>query len=210
MENSRRRRRTVTLERLAYALTLKSAARLGGAFKKSQNERQIVIVLRIPLGSELDEYVAAASILTSTAHSLASFEISTPKLGHRSGIDIELISAQLKLKHSILIIWPSEHSLPREIELAADRVVDVGEVRPFHLAAAAKEFSGQNVDMADARKILEHPFSAVVAAFRPGRPVSEVLARLAAVETDVQPPHVEAPPRLENLVGYGEAKTSTR
>ena len=207
MENFRKRRRTVTLERLAYALTLKSAARLGGAFKKNEIGRQIVIVLRIPPGSALDEYVAAASILTSTGDSLSSFEISSPKLGNKGSIDSELVSGQLKSRHSILIVWPSEHELPREIDLAADRVVDVGAVRPFHLAAAAKEVSGQNIDMADARMMLEHPLAEVFAALRPGRPASDVLARLAAAKTDKQRPVVEAPPRLESLVGYGEAKT---
>nr|MDX8317098.1 AAA family ATPase [Agrobacterium rosae] len=207
MENFRKRRRTVTLERLAYALTLKSAARLGGALKKNEIGRQIVIVLRIPPGSALDEYVAAASILTSTGDSLSSFEISSPKLSTKGDVDIDLVSGQLKSRRSILVVWPSEHALPREIDLAADRVVDVGAVRPFHLAAAAKEFSGQSVDMADARKMLEHPLTEVFTALRPGRPASDVLARLAALKTDTQPPVVEAPPRLENLVGYGEAKT---
>ncbi|WP_320197091.1 AAA family ATPase [Agrobacterium rosae] len=197
----------MTLERLAYALTLKSAARLGGALKKNEIGRQIVIVLRIPPGSALDEYVAAASILTSTGDSLSSFEISSPKLSTKGDVDIDLVSGQLKSRRSILVVWPSEHALPREIDLAADRVVDVGAVRPFHLAAAAKEFSGQSVDMADARKMLEHPLTEVFTALRPGRPASDVLARLAALKTDTQPPVVEAPPRLENLVGYGEAKT---
>lgn len=206
MENFRKRRRTLTLERLAYALTLKSAARLGGAFRKNQSGRQIVIVLRIPLGSELDEYVAAATILTTTSDGLASFEISSPKLSTRGGVDIELIGAQLKSRHSILIVWPPENALPREIELAADRVVDVGVVRAFHLVAAAKEFSGQIVDMADARKMLEHPLAEVFAAFRPGRPASDVLARLAELKADAKPPVVEVP-SLESLVGYGEAKT---
>ncbi|MBB3947662.1 SpoVK/Ycf46/Vps4 family AAA+-type ATPase [Rhizobium skierniewicense] len=207
MENFSKRRRTVTLERMAYALTLKSAARLGGAFKTNEIGRHIVIVLRIPSGSVLDEYVAAASLLTSTNESLSSFEISSPKLGTKGGIDGELVSGQLKSRRSILIIWPSEHGLPREIDLAADRVVDVGAVRPFHLAAAAKEFSGQNVDMADARKMLEHPLAEVFAAFRAGRPVSDVLARLAALKTDTQPPVVETSPPLDHLVGYGDAKT---
>ena len=200
-------RRRVTLERLAYALTLKSAARLGGAFKKNPTGRQIVIVLRIPLGANLDEYVAAASILATIAGSLAGYEISSPKPGSRGGIDSELVGSQLKSRNSILVIWPSEYELPREIDLAADRVVDVGVVRAFHLVAAAKEFAGQNIDTEDARKMLEHPPSDVFAAFRAGRPAAEVLARLASVRKDPERPTVEAPPSLDELVGYGEAKT---
>lgn len=200
-------RRRVTLERLTYALTLKSAARLGGAFKKNPTERQIVIVLRIPPGTDLDEYDAAATILVATTGSLAGYEISSPKLGSRRGIDGELIHSQLKSRQSILVIWPSEYELPREIDLAADRVVDVGAVRAFHLVAAAKEFAGQNIDMEDARKMLEHPPSEVFAAFRAGRPAAEVLARLASVRKEPERPILESSPSLDELVGYGEAKT---
>lgn len=200
-------RRRVTLERLTYALTLKSAARLGGAFKKNPAGRQLVIVLRTPFGSDLDEYVAAATILVATTGSLAGYEISSPKLGSRGGIDCELIHSQLKSRHSILVIWPSEYELPREIDLAADRVVDVGVVRAFHLVAAAKEFAGQNIDVEDARRMLEHPPSEVFAAFRAGRPAAEVLARLASVRKELERPIVEASPSLDELVGYGEAKT---
>ncbi len=207
MTNRPQARRRVTLERLTYALTLKSAARLGGAFKKNPTERQIVIVLRIPFGSDLDEYVAAATILVATNASLAGYEISSPKLGSRGGIDGELLHSQLKSRHSILVIWPSEYELPREIDLAADRVVDVGAVRAFHLAAAAKEFTGQNINVEDARNMLEHPPSEVFAAFRAGRPAAEVLARLASVRKEPERPSVEASPSLDELVGYGEAKT---
>lgn len=200
-------RRRVTLERLTYALTLKSAARLGGAFKKNPTGRQIVIVLRIPLATDLDEYVAAGTILANMTSSLAGFQIASPKLGSRGGVDIELIRSQLKSRHSILVIWPSECELPREINLAADRVVDVGAARAFHLVAAAKEFAGQNIDVEDARKMLDHPPSEVFAAFRAGRPAAEVLARLASVRKEPDRPIVEASPSLDELVGYGEAKT---
>ncbi|WP_296075155.1 AAA family ATPase [uncultured Agrobacterium sp.] len=207
MTNRPQARRRVTLERLTYALTLKSAARLGGAFKKNPTERQIVIVLRTPLGTDLDEYVAGASILTAEAIGLAGYEVASPKLGSRGGIDIELICSQLKSRHSILVIWPSEYELPREIDLAADRVVDVGVVRAFHLAAAAKKFAGQNIDVEDAKKMLEHPPSEVFAAFRAGRPAAEVLARLASVNKEPERPIVEVSPSLDELVGYGDAKT---
>jgi len=200
-------RRRVTLERLVYALTLKSAARLGGAFKKNPTGRQIVIVLRIPLGAELDEYVAAASILITTTGNLTAYEIASPKLNSKGGTDSGLICSQLKSRDSVLVIWPSEYELPKEIDLAADRIVDVGDVRAFHLVAAAKEFSGQNIDMEDARKMLKHPPSEVFAAFRAGRPAAEVLARLASVRKNPEPPVVEASPSLDELVGYGEAKT---
>jgi len=199
-------RHTVTLERVAYALTLKSAARLGGAFKRNnQPGQQIVIALRLPVGSAFEEYVAAANILVREADGLANFTVASPRLGIKGGVDVQRIKSYLKLKLLLLIVWPSGYAMSREIALAADRVVDVTPVRPFHLVAAAKKFAGQNVDSADAKKLMEYPLSDVFAAFRTGRPASSVLARLTEVKATARPA-VDGP-RLEDLAGYGEAKT---
>jgi hypothetical protein len=54
--------------------------------------------------------------------------------------------SDLRTQPAVLIVWPSGYTMPREILLAADRVVDVGPVRPSHLVAAAKQFAGQTVE----------------------------------------------------------------
>lgn len=197
-------RRTVTLERVAYSFVLKAAARLGGAFKKNPTCRQIVVALRLPPGSILDEYFAAASILVRETVSLHAFAIAAPKVLSRGGVDIQAIHGALKSKRSVLVVWPAGLSIPREIALAADRVVDVGSVRAHHIVAAAKQFTGQVIDLADARKMVEYPLPELFAAFRAGRPASSVLARLAEAEANA--PLDDDGPRLEDLAGYGEAK----
>jgi len=205
MNNLPQGHRTVTLERVAYGLTLKSAARLGGAFKKNEAGRQIVIALRLPAGSAFEEYVAAVSVLVRSSDGLGHFTIAAPRLGHRASVDLQTIISDLKMKPALLIVWPSGYAMPREITLAAERVVDVAPVRASHLVAAAKQFAGQTVDMAEATKMMDFPLSDVFAAFRAGRPASSVLARLSEAEGNT--PSKATGPLLEDLAGYGEAKT---
>lgn len=205
MNNLPQGRRTVTLERVAYGLTLKSAARLGGAFKKNETSRQVVIALRLPAGAEFEEYVAAASVLVRTTDGLGHFTIAAPRLGNKGSVDLQTITSDLKMKPAVLIVWPSGYKMPREIALASERVVDVSPVRAYHLVGAAKRFAGQTVDIAEAMKMMEFPLSDVFAAFRTGRPASSVLSRLSEAEAIARP--TAAGPRLEDLAGYGEAKT---
>ncbi|PDS43163.1 ATP-dependent hydrolase [Rhizobium anhuiense] len=205
MTNLPHGRRAVTLERVAYGLALKTAARLGGAFKKTESGRQVVIVLRLPTHAELYEYAAAASILVREVEALHEFCVGSPTISRKGGIEYEPINTQLKLGRSLLIVWPSDHEVPREMALVADRVVAVGPVRPFHLVVAAKSFADQTIDLADAKRMMDYPLSEVFAAFRTKRPPAAVLGRLADSKV-VETPVVDGP-RLEQLVGYGDAKT---
>lgn len=205
MTNFPQGRRTVTLERVVYGLALKTAARLGGAFKSAEIGRQIVVVLRLPVGADFHEYVAAATILVREVEALHAFAIASPNVGNRGGLDPQTIYGDLKRKSSLLVVWPSGHAVPREIALAADRVVEVGALRPFHLVAAAKQFAGQVIDLADAKRMMAHPLPEVFAAFRTGRPASAVLDRLSDVEEE--PMSAGSGVRLEDLVGYNDAKT---
>lgn len=203
MKNLPQGRRTVTLERVVYGLVLKIAARLGGAFKNPEIGRQVVVVLRLPIGTDFHEYAAAAAILVREVQPLHVFAVAFPKVG--GGLDPQTIDDDLKRKGSLLVVWPSGYAVPREIALAADRIVDVGPVRPFHLVAAAKQFTGQAIGLADAKRMMEHPLPEVFAAFRKGRPAAAVLDRLADVEEETAP--VGERGGLEDLVGYGDAKT---
>lgn len=205
MTNLPQSRRTVTLERVTYGFALKTAARLGGAFKKQEDGRQIVIVLQLPVGSSFHDYAAAASILVRSVQALSMFATAVPRMGTKGGIDMQPIHDGLKGKHSLLIVWPSGYGIPREVVLASDRVVEVGPVRPSHLVAAVKQFAGQQIEPSEAEKMLEYPLPELFAAFRSRRPASVVLERLADVKARDEP-RVDTP-RLEDLVGYGEAKT---
>ncbi|TWF58202.1 AAA family ATPase [Neorhizobium alkalisoli] len=204
MTHPSKSRRTVTMERVAYGLALKVAARVGGGFKKVENGRQVVIALRLPAGSDFQEYVAAANILVSSVEALSRFDVAAPKVGYKGALEAQSVRDDLKRKHFLLVIWPHEYTMPRDVALAADRVVDVEPVRPFHLVSAAKSVADQKVELADARKMLDHPVTDVFAAFRNRRPPAEVLDRLEQPRIVAEP--VPQGPYLEELVGYGEAK----
>lgn len=195
--------RSVTLERLTYGVAIRNAARLGGAFKKREVGRQVVVVLPLPLGANFDEYEAAATILVHDVEALRGFRITSPKTSRKGALDLDTVHAELRRGPSLLIVWPSGYDVPREIAVAADRVVEVDPVRPFHLVAAARMIAGQVLELKDAERMLQYPPSAMFAAFRPGRPAAMVLKRLA--EVPVLSTSNDCP-RLEDLVGYGDAK----
>jgi cell division protease FtsH len=104
--------------------------------------------------------------------------LAAPKINRRRVLNLHPILAELRSRADVVVVWPAGHDLPTSIVLAADRMVDVGPVRPFHLVAAAKSFYGQTVKLSDAQSMLEHSPSRVFAAFRPGRLPAEVLLRL--------------------------------
>lgn len=197
-------RRTATLERVTYGFALRAAARLGGAFSRAGSRHQVVIALKLPPGSAFYEYAAAADILVRSIKGLRRFGVAYPRIGTKGSLDTQALRDDLRGTHSLLVIWPSGYALPREVALAVDCVVDVERVRPFHIVAAASRFAGQKVDLAEARRMLVHPVSDVFAAFRNRRTTADVLDRLANVGTVAKP--LSRVSRLEDLVGYGEAK----
>ncbi|MGO8265245.1 AAA family ATPase [Rhizobium ruizarguesonis] len=204
MDHRRIANRSATLEHIVYGIAIKKAARLAGLFRKHETGRQIVVVLRLPPGADLKEYDAAASILVVATPELAKAALVAPKIDRKGAVDVDPIYAELRSQFMLVVVWPAEHDLPAEVALAADRVVDVEPPRPFHLVAAAKSLHGQILDLKDAEQMLEHPVANVFAAFRPGRSPADVLRRLDETSTNRRNEH--AGPRLNDIVGYGDAK----
>ncbi|MBO9126928.1 MULTISPECIES: AAA family ATPase [unclassified Rhizobium] len=195
-----------TIERVAYGFALKSAIRLGGGFRAVPH-RQHVITLRLPADAVFTEYQKAARILVADNLSLCNFDVVWPKIDRRGQLNVDLVKDAVDHTGSFLIIWPPGHDLPSAFELASDGVINVEPVRPCHLVVAAKMVSAQVVELADAKAILQYPLPSVFAAMRRGRPVSDVLRRLGEAKPASVSLAEEHQPRLEDLVGYGEAKT---
>ncbi len=197
-------RRAVTIERLAYGFALRKSARLGGIFQADE-DRPVVVVLRLPAGSSLAEYAAAAEIMVAETPALISkIAVAAPKVPRKGAPDAEVICAEIKKPRSLMVVWPNGHDLPREIALAADRIVEVEEVRPSHLMAAVKATDGRLLDPAMARRLLAHSHADLFAALRRGRPFDVVLRRLDA--TKPAPEKAKDGPLIEDMVGFGEAK----
>ncbi|MDO1583605.1 AAA family ATPase [Rhizobium oryzicola] len=164
----------------------------------------MVAVLRLPVGAKVDEYEAAAAILLASIPELARATVTGPKINRRGVVDVEAISNMLRQTPVLVVLWPNEQTVPGIIAATCDRVVEIDPVRPAHLVAAAKVFSEQVIDLADAKRMLEYPPDLMFAAFRPGRAAADVVRRLA--ETAVGK-GVSAGPTLQEMVGYGEAQS---
>lgn len=204
MDHQRFARRVATLERVAYGAAIRSAIRLSGFFRRGPEGRQRVAVLRLPADADMKEYEIAAGLLIRETPALADVMLAAPKIDRRRVADLDPIFAELRSGADVVIVWPADHDLPVSIALAADRIVDVDPVRPFHVVAAARAVHGQSIDIEDAEKMLRHSHARVFAAFRPGRPPAEVLRRLE--ETKEPPAPEDARPRLDDMIGYGDAK----
>lgn len=204
MDHQHFARRVETLERAAYGAAIRSAIRLSGLFRKQQEGRQRVAVLRLPKDADMKEYEIAAGLLIRETPALADLMLAVPKIDRRRVLDLEPIFAELRSGADVAIVWPADHDVPTSVALAADRIVDVSPVRPFHLVSAAKAIHGQSIGIGDAGKMLAHPPARVFAAFRPGRPPAEILRRLE--ETKEPPAPEDARPRLGDMIGYGDAK----
>lgn len=194
--------RLMTLERAAYGVALRKAARLGGVFRTAKG-RQIVVVLRLPQGANLREYQAAAMLLVKEMAASTKFGVVRPDVDRKGILDTTSVFQQLEKTSSCLVLWPPGRGVPQNMQAAADRVVEVDPVRPFHLVAAVKSTQGRILELSLAAQMLSHPVEAVFAALRPGRPFEEVLRRL---DDAAKPRCVDVGARLEEMVGYGEAR----
>lgn len=197
-----RGRRPVTLENVVYGIALRKAARLVGIFRP-QTGRQAVALLKLPPGAVLDRYEAAAVIMARDAGILHRLAIVLPKASRKGELDIAAVEDQIQTGSSLLVLWPAGQAIPRTIAAAADHVIDVDPVRPFHIVAAARYVLGSSIGLDDAARILEYPVDAAFAALRPGRPLDEVLHRL---EQGGSFRRRQEACRLQDMAGYGEAR----
>lgn len=194
--------RPVTSEDVIYGIALKKAARLAGAFRL-QTSRQVVILLKLPERAVPHRYEAAATVMAREMEVLHRLAIILPKINRKGMLDTAAVENQILTGSSLLVLWPPGHTVPRSIVAAADRVIEVEPVRPFHIVAAAKSVLGYSIGLSDAVKILEHPADAVLAALRPGRPLDVVLDRLQQAAAVRRQQEIL---RLEDMAGYGEAR----
>lgn len=174
MDHQHFARRVTTLERVVYGEALKKAIRLAGLFRKEEKGRQRVAVLKLPMDADAKEYEIATGLLIRETPALGDVMLAAPKIDRRRVLDLDPILAERRSGADIVVVWPAGHDVPTSVVLAADRMVDVEPVRPFHLVAAAKSVHGQIVKLSDAQNMLEHSPSRVFAAFRPGRPEAAI------------------------------------
>lgn len=193
-----------TLETRAYEYALRDALRKCGIYLKIRTEPK-VIGLRLDAEANTDAYRDGLRALLKQTESLSHYHVGTVSLGRRGDTLQEDARAAVRLRAAVIVIIESGTILPHDFELAFDQIVAVDPVKPVHLISAAKDAWEMNITMEDAVALSQFPSTLLFSALRKGRPIPTVLAKLNSRATVTRTQTWE--PRLEELEGYGEAKT---
>lgn len=107
------------------------------------------------------------------------------------------------------IVVAESSDLPSAILVAVDNVVQLKPIDEDDLRAAFKNVLKLNVTANQARQLLAFPQELMLSAIRPNRTAVEILQRLRSISPSAgqSRPIEEVTPRLEELHGYGEAKS---
>lgn len=192
-----------TLETNTYGWAVRSALRRCGLFLGTRSDNK-VIGLRIPPDAVLDLYREAARAVLKSSEALGHYHVASVAVGRRGDTLSEDAQDLLRLKSAVIVLIEHGGTIPWGMELAFDRIVDVGPVRPAHLMSAVKEAWETRIARDQAVELARHPPRLLFAALRRGRPIDQVLAKLNAAAGAGRATKWE--PRLEELEGYGHAR----
>lgn len=195
--------RASTLEVHTYACAVRTALRRGKVFLGSDR----LLGLRLPPGAWIDAYRDAVET-TLKSSGLEKYVLTnllaSPKPGDADATDAIYFT---RYKPAVVILIQDGATIPIELEVGLDDVVDVLPINPRHLVAAAKSSVALSMPLEVARKLVTYPARTLFLALRPGRPLDVVLEKLAMTN---EPARIVKPgpwePRIEDLEGYGEAK----
>jgi SpoVK/Ycf46/Vps4 family AAA+-type ATPase len=197
-------RKQPSLADRTYGQVLKSAIRRSGLFLNRSKLQPLVIVLKLPSAADEKAYLEAARVLVKDVPELASFHVHAPASRRLSVVGVNAIEADIEAGNPTIVLWPYDIQVAATLLAAADRIVDVGPVRPAHLASSFRQVRGESMTTAEAACLLQYPLKHVFVSLRTGRPIPVVIEglRLAAGEPVRQAPK----PGLLDLEGFGTAR----
>jgi ATP-dependent Zn protease len=197
--------RASTLEIQTYAVAVKVALRRCRVFLHKSR----VVALRLPQGAALEAYKDAVNVVLK-AVSLNHYRISIVTATEKGPAEFEDALYMVRYKAAVVVLVQYGAEMPDELMIALDRVVDVAPVDARHLVVAAKSSLAMDLPVDIARRLTMFSARTLFLAFRPERPMDDVLERLEAITTVAPPPKKPSSskwePRIEDLEGYGEAK----
>ncbi|MCK8780850.1 AAA family ATPase [Rhizobium sp. NTR19] len=196
--------RSLSLETAAHACAIRLALRRCGIFLKPvETDRAAALVL--PPDADLDGYEAALNHVLKQASLDRHYTVTRVVLGRRGDTYDTEARASVARHPAVIVLVENGASVPAEIRVAMDRIVDVGAVRPRHLVSASREAWNMPISFDHARALCAYPTKILFAALRRSRPVDDVLRRLTTACGEDATAAWE--PKIEDLEGYGEAKT---
>lgn len=194
--------RAATLEVTACSYSVRNALRKAGGFMR--NEASIGLV--IPRDRDISKYAdALRNILQSTKRNKVYTQC-TVEVSSRGNANWLEAADILKAKPGVVLLISHGITIPPDIRVSLDEVMQVEPIRPAHLVAAIKSSRGEPTTVDEARTLLSYPLDLMFQALRPGRSVQHALARLS----DLAEAKVERPAAVsfdvEELPGFGQAK----
>ncbi len=194
--------RASTLEVHTYACAVRTALRRGKIFLGANR----LLGLRLPGGAWIDAYKDATETILKSA-GLDRYVITTlsaaPKPGEADATDAIYFTT---FKAAVVVLIQDGATIPKELEVGLDDIIDVADIDPRHLVAAAKSSVALDMPLDIARKLAVYPARTLFLALRPGRSLDVVLEKLEASKEVKFEKAKPWKPRLEELEGYGEAK----
>ncbi|MGM5088405.1 AAA family ATPase [Rhizobium leguminosarum] len=196
--------RAATLEVTACSYSVRKALRKAGALIR----KEASIGLIIPRDRDVTKYAdALRSVLRSTKRAEVYTQC-TVEVSHRGNANWLEAADILKAKPGVVLLIPHGVTIPPEIRVSLDEVIQVEPIRPVHLVAAIKSSRGEPTTAEEARMLLSYPMDLMFQALRPGRSVQHALVRLsdAAGAKAERLPLAAMSFGVEELPGFGQAK----
>ncbi|QND19230.1 AAA family ATPase [Rhizobium leguminosarum bv. viciae] len=196
--------RAATLEVTACSYSVRKALRKAGALMR----KEASVGLIIPRDRDVTKYAdALRSVLRSTKRAEVYTQC-TVEVSHRGNANWLEAADILKAKPGVVLLIPHGITIPPEIRVSLDEVIQVEPIRTVHLVAAIKSSRGEPTTAEEARMLLSYPMDLMFQALRPGRSVQHALARLsdAAEAKAGRLPLAAMSFGVEELPGFGQAK----
>ncbi|GAK73428.1 ATP-dependent zinc metalloprotease FtsH [Agrobacterium rubi TR3 = NBRC 13261] len=193
--------REATLEVRACAYAVKAALRKGGVFLR----RDATVGLVLPRDARAQPYKDAVRSVLKTSNLAAIYTAILIEEDRKAEHFWARAAETLEGKAAVVLLIPEDAIVPPHIEIAMDRIVHVGEIRPAHLAAALWSTQATRISNEEAAALLDHPPDLLFAALRKGRSVATVLRRLETLRND-KPKREVSELGVEDLPGFGDAK----
>ncbi|MDM9627787.1 AAA family ATPase [Rhizobium sp. S152] len=196
--------RAATLEVTACSYSVRKALRKAGAFMR----KEASIGLIIPRDRDVTKYADALRSVLRSTNRAEVYTQCTVEVSHRGNANWFEAADILKAKPGVVLLIPHGVTIPPEIRVSLDEVMQVEPISPAHLVAAIKFSRGEQATVGEARTLLSYPLDLMFQALRPGRSVRQALARLSgAAEAKAERPPLGALGfGVEELPGFGQAK----
>lgn len=191
----------------ALYCTLKRALRKAPDFIRGADS---VVLLNVPSDRSGEDYdVCAENLLLRFSADRDDIAYMMIAATDKPGTILKRMEGDFSRKRRLLIFREQGAELPFQVSLKVDVEVDIPPISTMDFRIGCRIAYQIDVSPSEAEAAMSYPLLHVLAALRRGRPIANVLARLAeASALDAKPSSAksESLPPLQDMFGYGQAK----